>query len=602
MILHCMPPYALEIPNPAIGYLKGFLEAQGIPVKNIYWNAVLANTVLSFQRNIKEYTKESELNTDVSVVMFLSKYLLTDLKFSNKTRLDLYFSSILTNHEIYQTVKSVKDQIDQFITANSLHKAPLSGFTLKTYQWPMSFYVIRRLKALNPETKVVVGGITNAEQGRKFMEVFTQIDYAIWGEGEYPLYHLVNAVRDNSTHAEVPNLVYREGGTIVSTTTYDEYPPLDDYPFADHSDYFTFFKKLIPLQTPTLVPLWGSRSCPWNKCKFCVLNEEYPYRVRSPENMVEEIEYQSKTHGVSNFYFVDTELPGNKKRFKTLLHLIIKSMANRKKSYHFYGEISPAFIDDEVAQLLRIAPFVSMQIGFEAMTDSLLEKMQKRHRFAHNIQALKAGNHYSLNIRGLNIIRGIPTETTEDIIESYTNVRFLRFLMKRYSFHPSVLSLFKGSPFYSEMSEKERESWRENLYWEELIPTGLVPDGDRFEFFGFNADPPVHFLLWSSFGEVLDSYKNQERSYEWIEYAEGSFIEEKGPQTYLYTLDRDETDILIFCDSIKTFDELKKKFPHIGEDNLLGILHRLKEAGMVYYDAKMRTIISIVEAWKRKVT
>jgi hypothetical protein len=45
MILHCTPPYTLDIPNPAIGYLKGFLKALGIPVKNIYWNAVLASTI-----------------------------------------------------------------------------------------------------------------------------------------------------------------------------------------------------------------------------------------------------------------------------------------------------------------------------------------------------------------------------------------------------------------------------------------------------------------------------------------------------------------------------------------------------------------------------
>jgi len=419
------------------------------------------------------------------------------------------------------------------------------------------------------------------------------------GEGEYPLFYLVKAVQENSSFRKVPNLVYRHGDRIMSTVSHSDCPPLDGYPFADHSDYFAQFRKLIPLQTPTLVPIWGSRSCPWNKCKFCVLNEEYTYRVRSPQNIVEEIEYQSKKHGVSNFYFVDTELPGNKKRFKTLLRLLIKSMASRKKLYHFYAEISPFFIDDEIARLLHVASFKSIQIGFEAMTDSLLKKMCKRHRFAHNVQALKLADQYDLNIGGLNVIRGIPSETKEDIAESCINVKFLRFCVRRFPLNPSVLSLFKGSPFYSEMPEKE--SWKENIYWEEMIPTGLVPEADRFEFFGFNADPPVHYHLWKNFERTINSYSEQDRSYEWVEYAEGSFIEERGPKTYRYTLDRDETDILLFCDSIKTFDQLKKKFSHVREDELLGILRGLKEEGMVYYDADMRTIISIVEAWKRKV-
>jgi radical SAM superfamily enzyme YgiQ (UPF0313 family) len=600
MILHCAPPYRQDIPNPALGYLKGFLQAKGIPVKNVYWNVILARTIFNFHRSIEKYSKEVGLSSISGITLFLWKHLFPDMKEPTQTPMDLVFSSVLMSQEISQTVDSIKTQVDQYIKQHNLHEAPISGFTLKTHQWPMSYYIISQLKKVNPDTTIVVGGICNESQGRIFMKVFDLADFAIYGEGEYPLVHLVNALKEDSSFKDVPNLLYRDGDTIVSTASHSEYPPLDTYPFADHSDYFLTFKRLLPAQMPILIPVWGSRSCPWNKCKFCVLNEEYTYRTRSPENIVEEIEYQSKKYNADSFIFVDTELPGNKKRFKTLLELLIKSSANRKKPYHFHAEISPVFIDSETAKYMQLASFTSIQIGFEAMTDRLLEKMQKRHTFAHNIQALKVGTQYNLKIGGLNIIRSIPPETAADVIESSCNVKYLRFLLNTYQLTPNFLSLFKGSPFYQEMSEADREHWKENPFWAEIAATSLVSECDRFDLFGFCPENPMHYHQWDNFERVMMSYQIQNRSYEWIEYPEGSFIEEKGPKEYRYTLDRDETDILVFCDSIKSFTELKEKFSHVDEDNLRGIVSTLKEAGMVYCDKDMHTIISVVEACNRK--
>lgn len=601
MILHCTLPYRQNIPNPALGYLKGFLKMKGIHVQNIYWNLVLARTVLDMHRNLEKYTRDEGLSSIPAISLFVSKHLLTDYEI-RKTTLDLLFSSIFQEREILNFVTSVKKQIDQYIQQNNLHKEPLSGFTLKTYQWPMSHYIIQRLKALNPETNIIIGGITNKEQALQFMKVFNLADFAVWGEGEYPLFHLVKALEEGNPLDEVPNLVYRDGNEIRFTSQNAEHSDLDSYPFADHSDFFAAFERYISMQMPILIPIWGSRSCPWNKCKFCVLNEEYTYRTRSPENIVAEIEYQVKRHNVDNFIFVDTELPGNKRRFKTLLNLLVKSSERRKRPYYFFAEISPVFIDSETAHLMQLAFFSSIQIGFEAMTDSLLKKMEKRHRFAHNIQALKLGNQYNLKMDGLNIIREIPTETTEDVIESCINLKFLRFLLSKYPLSPIYLMLCKGSPFYDEGTEEERKSWNSDLFWEEIAPTNLVSAPDRFELFSFSIDSPAHCQEWGIFDRVMTSYTQQNRSYTWTEYPDGSYVEERGPKILRYTFDREETDNLIFCDVIRNISELKTKFPHLSEEKLFGILSSLKEAGFLYFDTECTTIISILEASRRKQT
>jgi radical SAM superfamily enzyme YgiQ (UPF0313 family) len=596
MILHCTLPYRPDIPNPALGYLKGFLQAQKIPVQNVYWNIILEKNVRLFNKGFEKISGGAGLLPLSGITLFSARHLLQEV--TTSTPLSLIFSSVFTKREIANIIHSFKSTIDQFIRMNNLDKALLSGFTLKSNQWPMALYIMNRLKDMNPATKVVIGGITNEEQAQSFMNVFTKADFAVWGEGEYPLVHLVTALAEGTHLDAVPHLVYRHGKKCVATKAQIECPSLDEYPFADHTDYFTLMEGVSPPPS-AIIPIWGSRSCPWNKCKFCSLNENYEYRTRSPENIVKEIEYQSKKHGCDSFIFVDTELPGNKKRFKTLLKLLKENSAKRGKLYSFHAEMSPLFIDPHTAQYMEHA-FSSIQIGFEALTDSLLEKMEKRHKFAHNIQALKLGAQYNLNLSNLNVIRGIPSETEDDIKESCINVMFLRFFLGKYPLSPNYLTLEKGSPFYDEIPESEKEKWKANLLWAEIAPTGLIDNVDPFELYGFCETSPFHYREWDIFARVLASYRSQNRSYEWIEYEDKSILEEKGSIIYRYTLTRDETDILIFCDTIKHFKEIKEKFFHIPEDDLITMMNSLKEAGMIYYDKDMSTIIAVVEAYKKK--
>ena len=600
MILNCTPPYAQDVPNAALGYLKGFLQAKGISVRNVYWNVVLSREITDFQKDLEAHTGiESESSID-AVTVYIWKHLTTST--GRKTPLDLLFSSIFSHDYLSEMVQSIKDKIDWYINGNNLHEGSLAGFTLKTYQWLMNSYVMSRLKEMNPDITIVIGGITTEERGRTFMKVFNLADYAVYGGGEYPLNYLALALQEGTDITCVPNLIYRDGDHICSTGKFIESPPLDDYPFADHSDYFKAFQQFISAPLNVSIPIWGSRSCPWNKCKFCVLNEEYTYCARSPENIVAEIEYQSEKHDCDTFLFVDTDVSGNKKRFRTLLSLLIEASASRKKPFHFTASLSPVFIDSETAQYMRAVSFSPIEAGFEAVTDSLLEKMGKRHRFAHNIQALKMGNYYGLAIGGLNIISGIPTETKEDVLESCENLKFLRFLLSRYKLRLTLLKLYKGSPFFEELSEEKRRDLKYDRIWEEIAQFNRIAESDRFEFFGFPPERSDHFPLWNDFAVILESYEQQNRSYTWTEYKDGSFIEEEGPEVYRYALDRDETDILIFCDSIRTFSEVCQHFPHLCEDTLCELLSSLKECGLLYYDSGMHRIISVVEASRRICT
>ena len=602
MILHCTLPYKHTISNPALGYLKGFLQAEGIQVKNIYWNVLLIKKISSFLGFIRAQSERSGVFTSKTLTFYILEHLLrADSPASAPSKSHVLFSSIFSPEQLSNMVATIKEDIDTIILQNKLHEVPIAGFTLKTFQWLMGHYLISRLKALNPDIQIVVGGIYDTDQAMAFMRFISPADFALWGEGEVPLVRLVKALQDETSVEAVPNLVYRQGNTITSTGKVHTHTlPLDDYPFADHTDYFDTVKKLALGPMLILTPIWGSRSCNWNKCKFCVLNKGYFYRTRSPESIVEEIEYQSQTHNIDNFIFVDSDVAGNKKRFKHLLKLLIESVERRGKPYKLLAEASPLFIDQEIARYMKLASFVQTQIGFEATADSMLQRMQKRHRFAHNIQVLKLGDEHGLDLVGLNILKGLPGETKEEILESSINLKFLRFFFNRFELFPNHLVLFKGSIFYEEMLEEERSQWNTPPYWADLTPMDLIPDSDRFEFSGFSVDRLNHHLLWQDFDNLIKFYVKQACYYEWFDYNDGSFIEEKGLIPMRHALDKDETALLVYCDKIRTFPQIQRAFSHLSEEDLLRSIQELNTAGLLYCDDSKRNIISIVTAAKRQ--
>jgi radical SAM superfamily enzyme YgiQ (UPF0313 family) len=489
-------------------------------------------------------------------------------------------------------IKELKNFIDEYIQQKKLFKTDIAGFTMKTYQWTLNYYILQQLKKINKNIRTIIGGINYRSQGLEFMKAFKEVDFAIWGEGEIPLLKLIQNIDDPSSYQDIPNLIYRKKDKIISTYPIkgNDLPDINTYPFANHDDYFETTNKL-KLNIHSEIPIWGVRSCHWNRCKFCVLNE-YIYRERKPDNIVKEIEYQAKKYKIDKFMFVDLDLGRNKRKdFDELLELLLKSSDKRGRPYHLGGEISPLRLDRKSLPIMKKITFDHVQIGFEATSDSLLKKMNKKQRFVHNIQALKLSKEHDLPFIGLNIIRGIPTETTEDVIESIKNLKFLRFLLDIHSLRLIELVLYKGSPFFNELSKKQREEWDFSLYWDEFKNLDFLSKVDKYEFLEFVRRDLVNSQAWKFFEIFLKEYQSNKFSYNWVINSDGtSIIKEKGE----FILDKNETKILKFCDTIKTFSELKEHFPGIKENDLRNIISPLKEVGLLYFDDDFKRMISIV--------
>jgi radical SAM superfamily enzyme YgiQ (UPF0313 family) len=609
LAFHANYPYGQAIPNAAIAYLKGFLAHEAdVSVTNIYWYLTpreISDGFASITRRLEKSGFDfpevllsariarifhSVSGQDITHCASISPFesALDSLSMSGQTK---KISTLLKNH------------IDTVIEEKKIADWEISAFTVNTYQWLIGSYIWNRLKELNPSTKVVIGGLVSETQAMAFMTNFEHVDYAIWGDGEIPLTTLLQNISETSSLDEVPRLVYRGSNGLRSTSGEPEkhVDAASFCAFGDHDDYFRAVRELGLSVSPT-IPIVGSRSCRWRRCKFCIAtNQGGPYQERPVRDIVSEIEFQSKRHNVENFCFVDDDIGRrNVEEFGCLLEALVESAKARHRPYKIVGEICPSRLTRENIKTMGEITIVAVQIGFEALSDPLMRQMNKMHRFIDNIQALKFSKDGGLHLPGLNVIRNLPEERELDVTDSIRNLRYLRFYLDFHQLTPSELTLLKYSKFFEDLSSETLEKvWTYDACYEELKGSDILgTEFQKREFFGFNSNHMKHHKLWDVFNRILDFYQEASFSYSWIELPDGTSL--VGERTRLakadkiHFLDKTETDILKACDSIKSTTQPDSAIAAINHSTLQKAGAELARKGFLYIDDEGEHQISIL--------
>ncbi len=436
------------------------------------------------------------------------------------------YKSYVTLLELYKkkTLEKIKEKLDQINWEDVL----LFGFTSKFYQWVPAIIVAEEIKKRNPNIQIILGGFGNQEAAKEILKKCCHFDFSTWGEGEYTLLRLVEKITANETnYKEVPRLAYREGQELlVSECNTGDYLDFKNYPLPLHDDYQKEFAA-TNLKGKSRYPINSVRGCNWSACKFCNYNQGYKYRSREPEDIVNEIVGLKEKYDAYAFYFVDNDMFCNHKRFNQLLDLIIETKRKRGYQLSFWGEMIPSSsLHEETFKKMLAAGFNNLFIGYEALTDVLLKKMNKRSTFAENILFVKFATKYKINL-DVNIIRDIPQETEEDVQESIRNLHYLRFYFNREPkfFHRKItLNITTDTHYFKEISEDERKlfDFSQIAY---LLPEHFNSDGDRFNLSRWNKSKITNYQEWDRFGVIENSYQKQSYEYE---------VEEAGT-TFTYT-------------------------------------------------------------------
>ena len=262
------------------------------------------------------------------------------------------------------------------------------GVSFTTQAATGAYRLINEVKQRNGKIYVVVGGphpTTIPEDCFKN----SKADIAVIGEGEETFLEIVEKV--DSSSMDINSII---GTAVMDNERFKKNPmrplidDLDKIPFPardllDIKKYPGYMYKKYNRDTNII----SARGCPFN-CTYCsnpVWKLQKPwYRLRSPQNVVDEMEYIVENYGIREVFDETDEFNGNKKWAKEVCDEIIR----RKLDIAWKAQMRVDNIDSELVAKLKKSGFWMGIVGLESANDRTLEGIDKKQTVEQINQAL----------------------------------------------------------------------------------------------------------------------------------------------------------------------------------------------------------------------
>jgi len=327
----------------------------------------------------------------------------------------------------------------------------------------------RSLKALS--MRVIIGGVhptflpfrTLSDSG---------CDFVICGEGEIPLSRLIK----NNFNPKGIKGVYHQGN-LKSENQKTEFAEIveniDDLPFPDWEQmdprkYAKAPHGLLVRHFPIGVVI-ATRGCPY-ECTFCSSPNfcKRHIRFRSPENIVNEIEYLVKTYKIKEIHFEDDNLTLKRDHTERLCRLIIER--SLKISWACPNGIRADKVDKELIKLMKRSGCYYFSFGVESASLEILKNIKKKISLDVIEKSINIANREGISTQGF-FVFGLPGETKETIEQT---IEFAgKTKLSRAQF--AILDVLPGSELWDTLKGEFEPNWAKNSYKEpEWIPQGLT--------------------------------------------------------------------------------------------------------------------------------
>jgi ribosomal peptide maturation radical SAM protein 1 len=233
----------------------------------------------------------------------------------------------------------------------------------------------------------------------------------------------------DKTVEHIRGVSYWNDGKVKSNNQALPVTNLNDYPLIDYDEYFDevdYIKYKYNLDIPLEALFFESaRGCWWGEkhhCTFCGLNGlGMKFRSKSPERVIKELVNLSSRHHVLDFAAVDNIID------LAYIRSLLPILRDMHLDMSFFYEVK-ANMSKEQIQLFGEAGVTQIQAGIESLSSHVLNLMQKGITGIQNIQTLKWCQEYRLEVMW-NILYGFPGETEqdyEDMAKLIPNLIYLR--------------------------------------------------------------------------------------------------------------------------------------------------------------------------------
>jgi radical SAM superfamily enzyme YgiQ (UPF0313 family) len=337
------------------------------------------------------------------------------------------------------------EQLTDYIKEYAPELIGIGGFTT---QYSCMKEIISTIKSVDPQIKIVLGGIHASAMPREVMEN-TEADYIIQGEGESGIVALAQALQNKNFNnfKNIDGIAYRENGKVIIKPKLRFEEDLDKIPWParellDHEKYLT---------DEVAMPVITSRSCV-GRCTFCMLAllTRWKWRARDPVKVVDEIEYLAMKWGYRTISIFDDACNVKPQRLIDLCREVVSRKLNVRLT--FPGGLLIRYITKDVLYWIKQAGAVSLSLPVEHvntyMRNSIIKKdlnIEKVHQVLNWCRDLKL-------LALVNFVIGMPGETEETIQEIINFIKENAYRIDSLSVY--IATPFPGTPFYEMCIEK----------------------------------------------------------------------------------------------------------------------------------------------------
>jgi anaerobic magnesium-protoporphyrin IX monomethyl ester cyclase len=300
---------------------------------------------------------------------------------------------------------------EEFRKEISKRQPNIVGITSTTLTYKSALQIAKISKEVCPNCLTILGGCHATFWDDKALQECPHLDIVVRKEGENTLLELAGRLREGRGFHDVLGITCRDNGEIIRNADRPYIENLDDLPFPAHN--------LFPLESfrkygKVIFPVLASRGCVY-WCGFCTAVRMFgrKHRVRSPKNVVDELEFLHNTYGAELFTFYDDTFTINQPKTAEICEEIKK----RKMKIQWDCETRVDMVTKDLLLKMREAGCFAIWFGLESGSQKVIDAMGKGFALEQAVRAFKWAKEAGLMVVA-HVILGFPGETKESAWET----------------------------------------------------------------------------------------------------------------------------------------------------------------------------------------
>ncbi len=320
------------------------------------------------------------------------------------------------------TIKENQDEVAAYCSTYQV-----VAFSCYIWNITQTLEVARKIKALNPAAKILLGG---PEVSYDWQDVIAlpEVDFIITGEGETPFRAFLQSYPQVS---EVPNIVSKNGGEVVY------FPQSEIFDLKAYEDIMPYRNDAPESLANKVLYIETSRGCPY-KCEFCLASLDNKVRYLPNASIKSTLLFMMQNGRVIKFL----DRTFNIKRDFTI-DIFKFILQHHRPENVFQFEITADILHPDIMQFIEdhVPPgLFRFEIGIQTVNQKANLEVSRKQNFDKTksiIQRLE--NKVEMH---LDLIVGLPFDTWEDNKYSFETV----FQLFPPELQLGFLKFLKGTP------------------------------------------------------------------------------------------------------------------------------------------------------------